>query len=82
MWWIWKNIKRLGDPDYVGMTQYRRYFTQCKPNYGRFPIANYEQTKLDSKQLELVAPKIVLSPDTILQAIEQNGANGVLPSRF
>lgn len=42
MWWIWKNIDSFGNPDFVGMTQYRRYFTSLKPNYGKFPISNFE----------------------------------------
>ena len=27
VWWVWKNIKEFGDPDYVGFCHYRRFFT-------------------------------------------------------
>ena len=38
IWWLWKHIKELGDPDYVGFCHYRRFFTAAGPNYGVFPI--------------------------------------------
>ena len=38
IWWLWKHIKELGDPDYVGFCHYRRFFTAADPNYGVFPI--------------------------------------------
>lgn len=82
MWWIWKNLDSLGNPDLVGMTQYRRYFTHLKPNYGRFPIANFEGAKLNQQQLEMLNQRAILSPAQILQLIEWNGADGMLPSRF
>lgn len=82
MWWIWKNLKDLGNPDFVGMTQYRRYFTSCKPNFGPFPIANYESAKLNSAQLDALSKQGVLSPDQLLKTIQWNGAEGILPTRF
>ena len=63
MWWIWKNLVRLGNPDLVGMTQYRRYFTWLEPNYGQFPITNFESAKLNHQQLEMLNQKVILSPD-------------------
>lgn len=64
MWWVWKHLSDFGKTDYVGMTQYRRFFTTLKPNYGVFPIAmsRGEPSKeiLDS----------ILTPEELLQACE------------
>lgn len=76
MWWIWKHLSDFGKTDYVGMTQYRRFFTTLKPNYGVFPIAMFrgEPSKeiLDS----------ILTPEELLQACEHQKIHGILPARF
>lgn len=65
MWWIWKHLSDFGKTDYVGMTQYRRFFTTLKPNYGAFPIAisrgDPSKEILDS----------ILTPEELLQACER-----------
>ena len=76
MWWIWKHLSDFGKTDYVGMTQYRRFFTTLKPNYGAFPIAisrgDPSKEILDS----------ILTPEELLQACERQKIHGILPARF
>lgn len=76
MWWLWKHLPDFGKTDFVGMTQYRRYFTSLAPNYGVFPIHHFTgeptQQILDS----------ILTPEQLLNAIEQYDADGILPARF
>jgi hypothetical protein len=52
MWWIWKHLTEIGKPDFIGMTQYRRYFTRSKPNYGPFPIVNLEGSHIEQSKLD------------------------------
>ena len=76
MWWIWKHLSDFGKTDYVGMTQYRRFFTTLKPNYGAFPIAisrgDPSKEILDS----------ILTPEELLQACKRQKIHGILPARF
>lgn len=76
MWWLWKHLPDFGKTDFVGMTQYRRFFTALKPNYGVFPIHSFagEPTPqiLDS----------ILAPEQLLEVISHYGVDGILPARF
>lgn len=76
MWWVWKHLSDFGKTDYVGMTQYRRFFTRLKPNYGVFPIAisrgDPSKEILDS----------ILTPEELLQICQNQDIQGILPARF
>lgn len=77
IWWIWKHISELDNPDYIGFCHYRRFFTLCKPNYGVFPIVNipmaYEYP---------YAVNAELKHDNMLKLITQYNADGIIPIPF
>lgn len=76
MWWLWKHLTDFGKTDYVGMTQYRRFFTSQKPNYGPFPIRLHQ----GDPTKEVI--DCILSPEQLLEIIKTSQAAGILPSRF
>lgn len=76
IWWIWKHIKELGDPDYVGFCHYRRFFTLHRPNYGAFPICCIPA------EMEMSAYMLAFKKNQLLEVIQQTHVAGVVPIPF
>ena len=76
IWWIWKHIKELGDPDYVGFCHYRRFFTLHRPNYGAFPICCIPARD------EVKAHMLELKHIQLLEVLQHSDADGILPVPF
>ncbi len=41
IYWAWKNYEKLGNPDIIGLTHYRRFFNLSNNNYFTFDIAKW-----------------------------------------
>ena len=76
MWWVWKHLQDFGKTDYVGLTQYRRFFTKQKPNYGPFPI------RIHRGDVTKEVIDGIFTPEQLLELIEKTAATGILPARF
>ena len=76
IWWVYAHLSDFGSTDYIGIANYRRFFTKAKPNYGIFPIFNYvgplDQRIIDS----------ILTPEELLEICQANNLDGILPTRF
>lgn len=64
VWWVWKNIKEFGDPDFIGFCHYRRFFTLSS----QLQICNISASQFNSK--------MCLSPEEELVLISKNNAVG------
>lgn len=66
IWWVWKHLKELGNPDYIGFCHYRRFFGRANsyiknitwaelPNYK--PFSPIEQLSiLNADKLDGIVP--------------------------
>ena len=55
LWWLSKHIKEIGNPDYIALMHYRRFFTSLKGQAS--PIINCPT--------EMFKPEYALSPEII-----------------
>ena len=71
LFWIWKNIDQLGNPDVIGYCQYRRFFGALRTN---LPVINISQDQFN--------PQFALTPLQQLQLISANQVDGILHPHF
>lgn len=71
LFWLWKNIKQLGNPDIIGYHQYRRFFSTLNTT---LPVID-----ISEKQFDL---KFILSPVQQLYLIASNNVDGILHPAF
>lgn len=70
LFYISKHLEDFGNPDYVGLCHYRRYFT-ASTQYGILPIKE-----------DFPASDLILSPLQQLLIILQQNVDGILPFPF
>lgn len=76
IWWVYAHLSDFGSADYVGIANYRRFFTKAAPNYGVFPIFKYS----GPMSQQVIAS--ILTPEELLVACQANSLDGILPTRF
>lgn len=55
LWWLSKHIKELGDPDYISLMHYGRFFTSLKT----------QKSAIINCPIEMFKPEYALTPTTI-----------------
>ena len=68
LFWLWKNIGQLGNPDIIGYCQYRRFFSSVA--YGNYPIINIAYNNFQNR--------FALLPNAQLSIINQYHCDGIL----
>lgn len=71
IFWLWKNLEQLGNPDVIGYCQYRRFYSTINTT---IPVINIKQSQFNSK--------FVLTPLQQLQLMVQNNADGIFHPHF
>ena len=71
LFWLWKNLDQLGNPDVVGYCQYRRFFSTVNVQLPVVDIPNKHFKR-----------EFALTPNQQLQFISQSGADGILHPHF
>lgn len=71
LFWLWKNLDQLGNPDIIGYCQYRRFFTTLAVKQ---PVINIPREKLRRE--------FALTPLQQLILINQHNVDGILHPHF
>lgn len=73
VYWAWKNYDSLGNPDYIGLSHYRRHFVY-QPNS---PKPYYEIKKIDESFLKTIN----YSPEILTDILRRGDFVAPLPSK-
>ena len=71
LFWLWKNLNELGNPDIIGYCQYRRFFCSLA---AQLPVIDIPREKLRKD--------LVLTPLQQLMLINKHNADGILHPHF
>ena len=71
LFWLWKNLDQLGNPDIIGYCQYRRFFYSVS---AQLPVVDIPREKLRRE--------FALTPIQQLVLINQHNADGILHPHF
>ena len=52
IYWAWKNYQAVGDPEYIGLCHYRRYFVWEKRKYPYYECDTFEEVRNSSALCE------------------------------